>query len=143
MGGAKNFGMSLETREIKLFGRDIPGFCWDIPGAPEKFGKKSLCSIFGPYPFARYSRKAASRSKSQRVKPLGAPGQPPQKELKMSLRKAPGESKTDDVLNPERFGQDKRQNFFGINSLTPNPNTPVLDPRRNSAAKGAGRERGP
>ena len=24
--GAKKFGMSLETREIKLFGRDIPGF---------------------------------------------------------------------------------------------------------------------
>ena len=29
--GAKKFGMSLETREIKLFWRDIPGFCWDIP----------------------------------------------------------------------------------------------------------------
>ena len=24
--GAKKLGMSLETREIKLFGRDIPGF---------------------------------------------------------------------------------------------------------------------
>ena len=35
--GAKKFGMSLETREIKHFWRDIPGFCWDIPGAPEKF----------------------------------------------------------------------------------------------------------
>ena len=41
--GAKKFGMSLETREIKLFGRDIAGFCWDIPEAPEKFEKKSLC----------------------------------------------------------------------------------------------------
>ena len=38
--GAKKFDMSLETREIKLFWRDIPGFCWDIPAAPEKFEKK-------------------------------------------------------------------------------------------------------
>ena len=38
--GAKKFDTSLETREIKLFGRDIPGFCRDIPGAPEKFEKK-------------------------------------------------------------------------------------------------------
>ena len=46
--GAKKFGMSLETRETKLFWRDIPGFCWDIPGAPEKFENKSLCSILDP-----------------------------------------------------------------------------------------------
>ena len=32
--------MPLETREIKLFWRDIPGFCRDMPGAPEKFEKK-------------------------------------------------------------------------------------------------------
>ena len=38
--GAKKFDTSLETREIKLFGQDIPGFCRDIPGAPEKFEKK-------------------------------------------------------------------------------------------------------
>ena len=38
--GAKKFGMSLETREIKLFWRDIPGSCRDIPGVPEKFEKK-------------------------------------------------------------------------------------------------------
>ena len=38
--GAKKFDTSLETSEIKLFGRDIPGFCRDIPGAPEKFEKK-------------------------------------------------------------------------------------------------------
>ena len=44
--GAKKFGMSLETREIKLFGWDIPGFCWDIPAVPEKFEKKSSGSIF-------------------------------------------------------------------------------------------------
>ena len=48
--GAKKFGMSLETREIKLLWRDILGFCRDIPESPEKFErKKSSCSIFGPY----------------------------------------------------------------------------------------------
>ena len=40
--GAKKFGMSLEIREIKLFGQDIPGFCWDIPAVPEKF-EKNVC----------------------------------------------------------------------------------------------------
>ena len=38
--GAKKFGMSLETQGIKLFWWDIPGFCRDIPEAPEKFEKK-------------------------------------------------------------------------------------------------------
>ena len=47
--GAKKFDMSLETQGTKLFGRDIPGFCRDIPEVPEKFEKKSLCSIFVPY----------------------------------------------------------------------------------------------
>ena len=37
--GAKKFGMSLETREIKLFKRDMPGFCWDILAVPEKLEK--------------------------------------------------------------------------------------------------------
>ena len=46
--GAKKFGMSLETREIKFFGRDIPGFCWDIPAAPEKFEKKKFVFNFRP-----------------------------------------------------------------------------------------------
>ena len=35
--GAKKFDMSLKTREVKLFGRGIPGLCRDIPGVPEKF----------------------------------------------------------------------------------------------------------
>ena len=38
--GAKKFGMPFETREIKLFWRDIPGFCRNIPEVPEKFEKK-------------------------------------------------------------------------------------------------------
>ena len=38
--GAKEFDMSLETKEIKLFWRDIPAFCRDIPEVPEKFEKK-------------------------------------------------------------------------------------------------------
>ena len=46
--GAKKFDTSLETREIKLFGRDIPGFCRDILGVPEKFEKKN-CIQF-PFP---------------------------------------------------------------------------------------------
>ena len=44
--GAKKFDTSLETTEIKLFGRDIPGFCRDIPGAPEKFEKKKFVFNF-------------------------------------------------------------------------------------------------
>ena len=38
--GAEKFSMSLETSEIKLFWRDILGFCRDIPEVPEKFEKK-------------------------------------------------------------------------------------------------------
>ena len=41
-GGAKKFGVSLETRETKFFWRDIPGFCRDIPEVPEKFEKKKF-----------------------------------------------------------------------------------------------------
>ena len=46
--GTKKFGMLLETREIKLFWRDIPIILPGYPGgAPEKFErKKSLGSIF-------------------------------------------------------------------------------------------------
>ena len=39
--GAKKFSMSLKTREIRLFWRDIPGFCQDISEIPEKFEKKN------------------------------------------------------------------------------------------------------
>ena len=46
--GAKKFGMSLETRENKFFGRDIPGSCWDIPAVPEKFEKKKFGFNFWP-----------------------------------------------------------------------------------------------
>ena len=48
--GAKKFDTSLETREIKLFGRDIPGFWLGYPrGFPKSLRKKSLGSIFVPY----------------------------------------------------------------------------------------------
>ena len=51
--GAKKFGMSLETQGIKLLWRDIPGFCRDIPAAPEKFEKKmfgfNFRSLISPY----------------------------------------------------------------------------------------------
>ena len=47
--GAKKFDMPLETREIKLFWRDIPGCCWDIPAVPEKFeNKKRFVFDFWP-----------------------------------------------------------------------------------------------
>ena len=46
--GAKKFGTSLETQGNQTFGRDIPEFCRDIPGVPDKFEKKSLCSIIVP-----------------------------------------------------------------------------------------------
>ena len=46
--GAKKFGMSLEAQGIKLFWRDIPGFCRDIPEAPEKFEKKLFGFNFWP-----------------------------------------------------------------------------------------------
>ena len=44
--GAKKFDMSLETRVIKLFWRDIPGFCRDIPEVPEKFEEKKFVFNF-------------------------------------------------------------------------------------------------
>ena len=44
--GAKKFDTSLEAREIKLFGRDIPGFCRDILAVPEKFEKKKFVFNF-------------------------------------------------------------------------------------------------
>ena len=43
---AEKFGMSLETRETKLFWRDIPGFCRDIPEVPEKFERRKVCVQF-------------------------------------------------------------------------------------------------
>ena len=44
--------MSLETRETKLFCRDIPGFCRDIPEVPEKFEKKEFMFNFRSLDFA-------------------------------------------------------------------------------------------
>ena len=38
--------MSLETREIERFGRDIPGFCWDIPAVSKSLRTKNVCVQF-------------------------------------------------------------------------------------------------
>ena len=46
--GAKKFGISLETRETKHFWRDIPGFCWNILGEPEKFEQKIKVQFLAP-----------------------------------------------------------------------------------------------
>ena len=54
--GAKKFGMSLETHGIKLFWRDIPGFCRDIPEAPEKFEKQMFGFNFWPLMWGSSSR---------------------------------------------------------------------------------------
>ena len=83
--GAKKFGMSLETREIKLFWRDIPGFCRDIPAVPEKFEQKKFVFKFRPLniglakPRFRYTpenvfRKESRKSGQERVQNvLGGP----------------------------------------------------------------------
>ena len=61
--GAEKFDMALETREIKLVWRDIPGFCRDIPEVPEKFEKKKLVfnfrSLFVASDSAIWARLAA------------------------------------------------------------------------------------
>ena len=49
----QKFGMSLETREIKLFGRDIPGFCRENPEEPEKCEKKRYAVNFWPLRIAQ------------------------------------------------------------------------------------------
>ena len=49
MGGGQKFGFSLEPQGNQTFGRDIPGFCRDIPGRPKSLRKTSLCSILVPY----------------------------------------------------------------------------------------------
>ena len=56
--GVEKFGMSLETRETKLFWRDIPGFCRvrDIPEVPEKFEKKKCVFNFRPLYLSCFSR---------------------------------------------------------------------------------------
>ena len=46
--GAKKFGTSLETRETKMFWRDVPGVCQDIPAVPEKFEEKEFVFDFRP-----------------------------------------------------------------------------------------------
>ena len=53
--------MSLETREVKFFWRDIPGFCRDIPEVPEKLEKKSLRSVFWPLNKRRHGSSHLAR----------------------------------------------------------------------------------
>ena len=50
--GAKKFGMSLETREAKLFWRDIPGFFAGMSQrVPKSLRNISLRSVGVPYNF--------------------------------------------------------------------------------------------
>ena len=43
--GPKSSVCPSKPRETKLLGGISRGYCWDIPGVPEKFEKKGLCSI--------------------------------------------------------------------------------------------------
>ena len=71
--GAKKFGMSLETREIKLFGRDIPRFCRDISEVSEKFEKKKVCVQFSS-PSTRTMITIHQRGKMQKMLDCGISG---------------------------------------------------------------------
>ena len=64
--GAKKFGKSLETSKIKLFWRDIPGFCWDIPATPEKFEKKKFVFNSRPLFFCDSNSAIGTRLTSMR-----------------------------------------------------------------------------
>ena len=44
--GGKKFGMTIETKGKRSFGRDIPGFWRDVPELPEKFEKKKFAFNF-------------------------------------------------------------------------------------------------
>ena len=46
--GGQKFSISLETQGKQTFDGISRDFGWDIPGAPEKFEKRSLLSISGP-----------------------------------------------------------------------------------------------
>ena len=46
--GPKSSVCPSKPRESNFFGGDIPGFCRDIPEAPEKFEKKMFGFNFWP-----------------------------------------------------------------------------------------------
>ena len=46
--GPKSSVCPSKSRESNFFWRDIPGFCRDIPEAPEKFEKKMFGFNFWP-----------------------------------------------------------------------------------------------
>ena len=66
--GAKKFSMPFETRQIKLFWRDIPGFCRDIPELLEKFEKKF---VFNFRPLQKRPFVDSSVRNFRRVRNLG------------------------------------------------------------------------
>ena len=65
--GAKKFGMPLETREIKLFWWDIPGFCWDM-GARKVENKK----VWVRFSFRKVERPSSQFGDSRGGKPWKA-----------------------------------------------------------------------
>ena len=85
--GAKKFDMSLETQGIKLFGRDIPGFCRDIPGVPEKFEKEKFVFNFRSLEMLIFSSfLVTAKPALKSPKPALKQAKPPLKKDKISKR---------------------------------------------------------
>ena len=107
--GAKKFGMSLETQGIKLFWRDIPGFCRDIPEAPEKFEKKMFGFNFWPL-FLLAIRAPFRTTKSQTILPSESPFSGPRAASKVQCLTLGGGGSDWSVWQSERFWSQKLPN---------------------------------
>ena len=68
--GPKSSVCPSKPRAKKLFWRDIPGFCWDIPEAPEKFEKK----MFGFNSRPLHSPKLGGRLRGRTATPRSKKG---------------------------------------------------------------------
>ena len=61
-GWAKKFSLSLETEGKQTLGRDIAGFCWDIPRACDKFAKKTCVHFMVPAVHMAVGKEKPERS---------------------------------------------------------------------------------
>ena len=60
--GPKSSVCPSKPGKSNFFGGDIPGFWWDIPGAPDKFEKKKVWVQFS---FPKYKRSPASNQQNK------------------------------------------------------------------------------